>query len=340
MAADTIKLPGAGPVNRKVVLVAAAVGVGVVGYAWWTRKPEVPEEVVTEGELDAMGDERIPTTGVPYDPNIGAPSTGITTNAEWSQFATDRLLTLGYDPVAVAEALGKFLAHQPLTPAEANIARAALAQAGQPPQGGPWQALDAGPPLPPASVGMPAPILTSSMPAWRNGAWEYTIEWAPVPGAVRYWFQHVSGSSGYITATRTSTIRAAAGRTDTWKFAGVNAAGVKGPEATLAKPMPAAPGGGGTAGGRAPANPTLVLLTSLGANRYRVSAGPWIMVPANRWRVRWEVGSRVSPWATMPHSKDFVWKFTRGTRFRVRVQAGNSAGWSSPGTLSNTVTAR
>jgi len=335
MAADTIKLPGAGPVNRKVVLVAGAVGVGVVGYAWWTRKPEaIPEEVVTESELDAIGDERIPTTGVPYDPNIGAPTTGITTNAEWSQFATDRLNGLGYDPIAVGDALGKFLDKQPLTSAEANIARAAISQAGPPPQGGPWNVLTQ---APVASVGMLAPILTSTLPVWRNGAWEYTISWAPVAGATRYWFQHVGGSSGYLLGTQSSVIRASAGRVDTWKFAGVNAAGVKGPEATLAKTLPPAPATA-PAAGRAPGNPRNMGLLPHGGGRYGIA---WPGVSgATGYRYRWESGGRVSPWAsTTRGTAEVRWLFKAGTRFRARVQAGNRYGWSS-GTLSNIVSAR
>jgi hypothetical protein len=330
MPADTLKLPGGGKVNRKVVLAAGAVGVGVVGYAWWTRgggAGEVPEEVVTEDELDAVGDERIPTTGVPYDPTTPAPAGGINTNAEWTQFATDRLLSLGYDPVAVGDAIGLFFDRKPLPPAQANLVRAALGQAGQPPVGGPWVVIEQ---QAPASVGMTAPILARSAPVYRNGAWEYVISWAPVPGATRYWFQHVGGSSGYITDTKTTTIRAGASRVDTWKFAGVNAANVKGPEATISTTLAPAPA---TAPRPTPSVrvPTARITATGRAGRGFADISWNRPLGATQFRIRRETGNTVTAWVNIGNRLSIRQRalVRVPTYYAWRVQAGNSAGWGS-----------
>jgi hypothetical protein len=329
--AETVRLPGGAKLNRKALLIAGAVGAGVVGYAYFTRRPQaIPEEVVTEGELDAVGDERIPTTGVPYDPTVPAPAGGLTDNAMWTQFARDQLTNQGYDGVAVSEALGKFLDRKPLSSSEANIARAAMAVAGEPPIGRPWNVLEA---QTPASVGMNAPILTASAPVWRNGAWEYVISWAPVPGATRYWFQHVGGSSGYLTTTATTTIRAAAGRTDTWKFAGVNAANVKGPEATFAKMMPAAPAGTATT---VPTAPKSVTATAIGRGKATIRWSGATGGPGSFYEIRATGGvwKRVN---TTSYTTAAVWR--AGTRLWFEVRTRNSRGTSSP-RRSNTITIR
>lgn len=323
------------PKNRPWIIGAGALTAGVLGYAWWTRGQSEAAAAAERALAQIPGPVEEPTDEPGFDIIGGTTTEQPATNDQWTSLAVERLVNQGWEGMAVQSALGKFLGRQPLSSAEADIVRAALAVAGQPPVGGPFSVITV---QTPAAVPMGAPVLSATAPVYRNGAWEYVISWAPVTGATRYWFQHVGGSSGFITATQTSVIRAAAGRTDTWKFAAVNAAGVKGPEATFTKAFPTAPVA--PAATKPPGNPNLVILTSLGGNRYRVSVGPYIMVPVTQWRVRWEAGSRVSGWAIMPHTKDFVWNFPRGTRFRVRVQAGNKAGYSSPGKLSNTVSAR
>ena len=329
MAADTIRLPIAGPVNRKVLYAAGAAAVGFVGYAWWTRKPSeaIPEEVVTEGELDAIGDERVPTTGVPYDPNIGAPDTGITTNAQWTQFATDRLNTLGYDPIAVGDALGKFLDRKPLTPAEANIARAAVAQAGEPPVGRPWPVLEV---QPPASVGLTNPNVSRIGTAYRNGAWEFQLTWPAVPGAVKYYWQHgiTNPTSGYITATTTSVIRAKPSATDTWKIAAVNAAGVQGPATTIAIPFgppPATPPAPAPSGAKPGAIPTPVGLITTKPNAFGIA---YTAAPrATSYRYRWIIDGRGGPWAETKSVRFGVtWKVVRGRTVQAEVVPKNRYG--------------
>lgn len=58
---------------------------------------------------------------------------GIPTNSAWFQQAQAYLVQLGYDPMTVAAALGKYLAGAALTQTELDIARAAIGAEGQPP---------------------------------------------------------------------------------------------------------------------------------------------------------------------------------------------------------------
>lgn len=346
MAADTIvrkggdvKIGGA-RVSRRALYVAGAVGLGVVGYAWWTRKPPgpAPEDIVTKDQLDSMGDEPVPQVAVPYDPNMGPQSpSGITDNAQWTQFATDRLSTLGYDPIAVGNALGLFLNRRPLNPTDANIARAALAQAGEPPQGRPWSVLTE---TAPASVGLTAPAgFKATLTGWRGGTPIYRLSWSPVSGAKDYSIQHVGGGSAFTPNTSWENNGSPAGRPDHWRVQARNAANVLGPasDVTFTAATPSSGGGGGgtaPATGHPPANPANVGALPTGPGRVGLS---WPAVPgATHYRYRWETSSRASGWTDTNTTRvNATWKFARGTTFRARVQAGNSAGWSPQGTLSN-----
>lgn len=60
---------------------------------------------------------------------------GYATDAQWAQAAQAGLSGLGYDPQAIATALGLFFARHPLTSAQAGIVQAAEAEYGPPPQG-------------------------------------------------------------------------------------------------------------------------------------------------------------------------------------------------------------
>lgn len=335
MPADTVRIGGQS-VNRKALYLAGAIGIGVVGYAWWTRKPQVPEEVVTESELDKMGDERIPTTGVPYDPNV-RPTQGITTNAEWAQFATDRLNSLGYDPIAVGDALGKFLTRRPLTPSEANIARAAVAQAGEPPQDRPWPVLLE---QPPASVGLLAPTgLAWHWVGWDGNVPKYRLTWNSVSGAADYHVIHPNGAAQVVEGTSAEDVAATPSTPATAKVAARNAAHVIGPYATVSwtpgglpgQPPPAAPPPAAPpppSGSPPPAPASLGVLPGPGG---RVGLA-WPGVPgATEYRYRWETASERSEWAhTTATSVTTYWLFEPGTQFSAVVQAGNAYGWSNP----------
>src|SRR3546814_4992989 len=61
-----------------------------------------------------------------------------TTNDEWNAKAVQALLNIGYDAIAVQNAIGKFLQRRPLNLVEAQLVEAAVAAAGYPPENPPW----------------------------------------------------------------------------------------------------------------------------------------------------------------------------------------------------------
>ena len=79
-----------------------------------------------------------PTTGA-FISGAGAPGlvTAPSTNASWAQQVEAYLQNLGYDPIGVAAAIGKYLTGQTLSQQQADIVRAALGFFGNPPQGAP-----------------------------------------------------------------------------------------------------------------------------------------------------------------------------------------------------------
>jgi hypothetical protein len=324
MAADTIKFAGR-KLPRQTVIIAGAVGVGIVGYAWFTRRPDaIPDEVVTETELDAVGDERIPTTGVPYDPNTEAPSQGIVTNAEWSQFATDRLNGLGYDPIAVADALGLFLDRKPLAPAQANIARAAISQAGEPPQGRPWTVIVAQAPAALPALGSFRAAAVAGRPDRLLVTWA-----APATGQVQVRITNPPKgvSSSWRIASGTSWMPGALGAGKTYSFEGrVTQGSVSGPVSTASGRTATATGSTAPGPGRPPAAPTSLGVLPLGPGRVGLS---WPKVSgATTYRYRWETAKSSSAWTTTSRtSLNVTWRFPRGTQFTARVQAGNRYGW-------------
>lgn len=146
------KIPKAG------IVLGGAVAVGIVGYAYWSRSRSVGTV-----EVDMTGgDPSIdPETGLPYydqygygvqgvgiyDPPTGstigtgygtAPQVVQTTNnAGWTQASVALLRAYGVEASVAAEALGRALAGEPLTPDQLNIFNTARALQGEPPDGFP-----------------------------------------------------------------------------------------------------------------------------------------------------------------------------------------------------------
>lgn len=138
---DTINVPKVGPVKK---VYAYGAGGLVAAYVLWRyyqagSAPAAPTEYqpdsssVTQSGSGPLTSDR---TGNTVDtPDGDAP---ITTNAQWTMAAQDRLSLAGWQDQTIVQALGKYLSRQPLTDPEALIVRSALAVAGPPPQGGPY----------------------------------------------------------------------------------------------------------------------------------------------------------------------------------------------------------
>lgn len=121
-----------------------------VGYRWLTARQAAAAAPV---QVD-------PSTGLPIDPSTGlpitsggdvgdifqnpspssgntsdTPSSGITTNEQWTQAGVTYMEGLGYDPTTVLSALSGVLANQTVTSAQATIWHEVVAAIGAPPVG-------------------------------------------------------------------------------------------------------------------------------------------------------------------------------------------------------------
>jgi hypothetical protein len=155
--------------GKKQLLIVGLGGLGAIGVWLWYRKthgtaPSTSTDTTGSGYGAGTDPNAIdPNTGVPYSQEYGygqsyggggwggggggwPVSTGggsttttqtVTTNAQWAQASEEYLSHLGYNKLAVALALGKYLSGQPLDNNQVGIVEAAIGFEGQPPQGAP-----------------------------------------------------------------------------------------------------------------------------------------------------------------------------------------------------------
>lgn len=157
--ADTIKVPGLGPVKSTYVYAGGGIAVGIVVYAYWRAGRGGAEEVVEEGAEEVTGTDLGVEALPEYDYALGAggydygpggtsfpsytyPTTGNnytsnlpTTNAEWAQAAREQLAGEGAAADAASSAIGNYLARLCVSSAQADLIRRANAMIGSPPQG-------------------------------------------------------------------------------------------------------------------------------------------------------------------------------------------------------------
>lgn len=129
--AETVKIPGAGPVKKTWVYAGGALLVGIVGYAYYKRSRTPVVEPINP---DAMAQDRVPFTDAQVSSGLGESQTAgaPVTVADWVRQATDRLIELGNDATTVAAALGAYVTHQKLTATQAGLVQQAIGQFGYP----------------------------------------------------------------------------------------------------------------------------------------------------------------------------------------------------------------
>jgi hypothetical protein len=146
MAAERIKVPGIGEVPKPALYATLGVAGGIVVWAWWKRKNDTSTTPVAPDPQD-MGAANYAGTGAssaPITVNSGNGLPTFASNAEWTQYAADKLGgTGGWDAGFILVALGKFLGRQALTDKEIEVVIAAKGVAGDPPIGGPYQIIHA-----------------------------------------------------------------------------------------------------------------------------------------------------------------------------------------------------
>ena len=147
----TIDLPGIGPAKKKVVFaVAGAAAAYVVWRYYQASKAAADTAVPGDSNGDGFADGGVLPVVPGQDGPVGAgggtsnqdnntsDSYGFhgTTNSQWTQYASTQLSASDrWSYTDIVEALGQYLAGKPLTAAQQSIVQAAIAVAGQPPEG-------------------------------------------------------------------------------------------------------------------------------------------------------------------------------------------------------------
>ncbi|MGI0135327.1 MAG: hypothetical protein ACREBW_10270 [Candidatus Micrarchaeaceae archaeon] len=189
--------------NKKTtMLLVAGGGVALIALIYIYKKQSAANAstAATNPGID-------PATGIPYadeqgaysspygttpslygytDPSTGAFITGTgagstvtqpSTNASWAQEVEAYMQNLGYDPTAVAAALGKYLVGGTLTADQQSIVQAALGFFGNPPNGAPPVSTGAG-----GGTGQGGGSGGGKPPKMHPG------EWVPLGGKLQAWW--------------------------------------------------------------------------------------------------------------------------------------------------------
>jgi hypothetical protein len=148
----SIKLPVIGGANKKVVLIVGGTAAAYVLWRYWQSSQASGDVVAGDSDGDGYADAgTLPSVAgaVREDNGYGLPDGGSTggstdaygftgtTNSQWTQYAATQLSAASdkWSYGDVLDALGQFIANRPLTSAQQQIVQAAIAAAGQPPEG-------------------------------------------------------------------------------------------------------------------------------------------------------------------------------------------------------------
>ena len=162
-----------------------------------------------------------------------------TSNAAWSTAVQTGLTDIGYDPIAIATALGLYLTGQPMSASQAQLVNAGIAEFGPAPIGNLQIILQppstpATPVTTPSSGGTGKPVTIPHTPTGVTGtaisSSEVSLKWLPVSGAtsynIRVTYQGNLVNSGIATTPYRIVNGLQANRTYTFHVAAVNSAGM------------------------------------------------------------------------------------------------------------------
>jgi chitodextrinase len=200
-----VKVPGLGKTKKLYVFVPAGIAAAFVAWKWYQASQDSAPASGADGYYSTDQSELgLSTTGgaTNVSGNTGNTETdgtqpdSIDTNAEWTNKAVELLANAGYDPAVVYAALGEFLGRRALDKTEASIARAALAAAGQPPEGRPWTVLEEA-----TTGGTGTPAAPTGLKVTSTTASSVSLSWSAVAGAGSYQVYRDGSSVGSATST-------------------------------------------------------------------------------------------------------------------------------------------
>jgi chitodextrinase len=148
--ASSLTIPAIGPVDKRIVIGVGSVGLAYVGYQYFKSRSAAntatsDTSATDPGFVDA-GTIPAVAGAVPSDNSFGSGSavpasasdfgfTG-TSNSEWTQYATVQLQQSDtWTYTDIVSALGNFINNKPLSTLQQQIVQAAIAVAGNPPEG-------------------------------------------------------------------------------------------------------------------------------------------------------------------------------------------------------------
>lgn len=237
----TVTLPVIGPAKKKVVFAVAGAGAAFVLWRYFAATRAAAQGVAGDSDGDGFADggtlPTVPGQGGPIGDGTGqkdgatSDSFGFqgTTNSQWTQYAATQLSasdTWSYTDILTA--LGQYLANKPLTTTQQGIVQAAIAAAGQPPEGTHVVVPGGNVPITVAPSGLTATAVDSD---------SVDLKWARVAGAASY-RAYRSGSGTNIGTSLDGSMRIDGlqpGTAYTFYVAAVSSSGAVGPKSAGAK---------------------------------------------------------------------------------------------------------
>lgn len=323
-----MKVPVIGKSKKWVVYGVGGVAVAYVGWRWWSASREEEPEPGADGLYTTpdLSEYGLSTTGgaTTVTGNTGSQTTDATgadtidTNAEWSQKAVELLGNAGYDSAVVYAALGEFLSRRSLDQAEATIARAALAAAGQPPVNGPFSVIEEATTGGTGTPGSPKNLKSGGAATSTT----VVLTWDRVDGAAGYRIYRGTGENvGHSTDNKFTVTGLQPDTTYSFTVAALSSTGKTGPRSNTYK--------GKTTGVKL-TKPSTPKASAVKATSFRAATGSVKGATVYEWFV-----GGVPKGKTERPYRDFTGA-TPNTTYKIQVRADTVGG--SPGPLSGVLT--